>query len=304
MNRSNFITGRRTRTRRRNSLSYEDSPYSSDSGRSSPANSLHAAESPPSSPRGRFEESYNNHGTACLLAQSLCQNLQDLSLDNSEHSEAGSEWDLTEDAPFPPPATARTGRIQLRETPSAPCVFDDRSVILVEEDAEGEEYREWANQPFDFTIPFGPRIQWEYTYEDLHPHITQALNFTQNLPGMDRLAIVRDDLTARAQVVRANAASSYNDIAGRATHAARRTHELATLSGQVSAYLAGEAWMAGQGAAFRLRERWCPGMTMPLLRVPPLRWDMLETTREIVREGMASMPPHHSIVRRGRGRGI
>ncbi|KAM5354460.1 hypothetical protein ACJ41O_001109 [Fusarium nematophilum] len=244
--------------------------------------------------------------------------LDDVSLSDDERSGEDSDWDALlagdsdqeegeeeEETPGLLPAAVSRARgflHRLSRSTASPLVFDDVDMVVVEEDEEGDDYRDWSDQPWSFEVPFGPLFHEDYSFQALHPRTAHALSVAQNLPSVQRLAETGRSLSATAHAAGTSVVRTYDDVAGRATHAARRTREMVVVSGQVTGYLAGEAWTAGQDAAARLQES-LPGLRVPLpeLRVP-LPEGMLGTIGEFVREGIQALPPAEAIVRpRGRG---
>ncbi|KAF4976955.1 hypothetical protein FZEAL_6448 [Fusarium zealandicum] len=239
-------------------------------------------------------EGVDNYGGSSQDAEPLFRDMEDVSLSSDESSGEDSDWEFpsTEDAVLEDadssPAQASTTQGTAPDS-RASCVFDDSSMVVVEEDVD-----EWNNPPFDFSVPFGPRVQWNYSFEDLHPHASRALNLAHSLPGMQHLASVRDTLSTRAQYAQTSIVRTYGDVAEQVSHTAARTFEVVAVSAQVGGYLAGEAWTVGRNAAFNLQESW-PEYSRRL------NDGYLGRIGAFVREGMQALPPHDSIVRpRGR----
>ncbi|KAM0433321.1 hypothetical protein ACHAPT_004197 [Fusarium lateritium] len=191
-------------------------------------------------------------------------------------------------------------------------VFDDEDMISLDgeaEEEEGEGHPERRDPSWDFNIPFGPRVQTDYTFEQLYPRTAVVLDFAETLPGMQRLNMARDVVSDWVPAIQNNVVRAYNDAAPRAIYTAQRAQEAIVVSGQVGSYLAGEAWTAGQNAAHWMRESWqAVQPAVEMMRQGGAMRVLMEgeVVRMVLQDaamaGLASIPPYDLILRSSGGR--
>ncbi|RMJ15741.1 hypothetical protein CDV36_004601 [Fusarium kuroshium] len=254
--------------------------------------------------------------------------MQDVALDDDDDEDDGldEDWDMVLDhlevegsEAWYPRLTA-TNRITRylwsrdddddEDRRPEPLVFDDHGMVNVDEEEEDEDDRpHWRDPAWDYAIPFGPRVQYDYTFEQLYPRTARVLEFAQTIPGMRRLAVARDVVSAWAPTVQDNIVRTYNEMAPRALSTAQRTQEVLVASAQVGGHLATEAWAAGQNAAQMIQDTWevaqpvvrmlRDGRAMRLLVEGDVFMMLLQ---DAAIAGLAAVPPYDLILRPGGGR--
>lgn len=261
----------------------------------------------------------------------LDQSMQDVALDD-EVDEEPDDWDMvldylaveeSEDWYPRPTAMSRVRRylwprdedededeVQHHHRRPEPLVFDDEGLATIDEEDEEEDDRpDWRDPAWDYNIPFGPRVQYDYTFEQLYPRTARALDFAQSLPGMHRLAVARDVVAAWAPTIQNNIVRTYNGMAPRAVFTAQRTQEVLTMSAQVGSQLAVEVWSAGQNAAQMVQETW--EVAQPTLRMLRegramrllIEGDvMMMLLQDAAMTALSAIPPYDLILRSGDGR--
>lgn len=321
-------------TNRRGRRNTVDNPILSDSEMFAPSLPQGTQEGGISRLRRWTEEHRENNSILTNNIEPLGQSMQDVALDDDEEEEEpDDDWDMVLDDPtvegsgdwYPrPTAMSRVTRyLWSRDEEDAevgyedrhhnhqpgPLVFDDEDMVGIDEDEDEDDRPDWRDPAWDYNIPFGPRVQYDYTFEQLYPRTAQALDFAQALPGMRRLAVARDVVAAWAPTVQNNIARTYNTLAPRAVYTAQRTQEVLTLSAQVGSHLAGEAWAAGQNAAQMIQETWeaaqptvrmlREGRAMRLLMEGDV---MMMLLQDAAVAGLSAVPPYDLILRSSGGR--
>ncbi|RSL69753.1 hypothetical protein CEP54_002227 [Fusarium duplospermum] len=171
-------------------------------------------------------------------------------------------------------------------------VFDDHGMVNIDEEDEEEDDRpDWRDPAWDYNIPFGPRVQYDYTFEQLYPRTARVLDFAQTIPGMRRLVMARDVVSAWAPTVQDNIVRTYSEMAPRALSTAQRTQEVLVASAQAGSHLATEAWAAGQNAVQVIQDTW--EVAQPVVR-------MLRDGRAM--RLIVAVPPYDLILRSNGGR--
>lgn len=260
----------------------------------------------------------------------LGQGMEDVALDDGEEDEElDDEWDMMLDSllaeeceAWDPRPTAMSWvsnylwsidegehRPQQRYCPG-PFVFDDDDMVSIDEEDEEEDDRpEGRNLAWDYNIPFGPRVQYDYTFDQLYPRTAMALDFTQTLPGMRCLAVAREIAASWGPAVQNNIIRTYNDIGPRAVYTAQRTQEALVASAQVGGHLAAEAWTAGQSAAQMIQDTWrAVQPTVQMLRDGRAMRLLIEgdVLRMVLQDaavaGLSAIPPYDLILRSSGGR--
>ncbi|WAO90420.1 Hypothetical protein NCS54_00785000 [Fusarium falciforme] len=277
------------------------------------------------------EEHRENSPVLSRNTEPLDQSMQDVALDDEqENEESDDDWDMVLDYLaveesedwYPRPTTMNRIRRYLWSRDEdededrhhnhrpGPLVFDDDGMVSIDEEDEEEDDRpHWRDPAWDYNIPFGPRVQYDYTFEQLYPRTAMALDFAQTLPGMRRLTAARDVVAAWAPTIQNNIARTYNTMAPRAMFTVQRTQEALVMSAQVGSHLAAEAWMAGQNAAQMIQETWEAAQpTVRMLRdgrVMRLLMEgdvMMMLLQDAAMAGLSAVPPYDLILRSSGGR--
>ncbi|KAL2683165.1 hypothetical protein Neosp_007632 [[Neocosmospora] mangrovei] len=275
------------------------------------------------------EEHRENNPVVPRNIDPLDQSMQDVALDDEEDEEP-DDWDMVLDYLaveesedwYPRPTTMSRVRRYLwprdedededqhHHRRPEPLVFDDEGLATIDEEDEDEDDRpDWRDPAWDYNIPFGPRVQYDYTFEQLYPRTARALDFAQSLPGMRRLAVARDVVAAWAPTVQNNIVRTYKGMAPRTMFTAQRTQEVLTMSAQVGSQLAVEAWSAGQNAAQMVQETWEAAQpTLRMLREGRAMRLLIEgdvmmmLLQDAAMAGLSAIPPYDLILRSGGGR--
>lgn len=187
-----------------------------------------------------------------------------------------------------------------------------------EDDEDAADDEEENEILFDWVTYFDRPQQEDYTWEQLHPNAAAALN----LPIVRRAQEIREDFTERAQPYVNTVVETYNDAAVRVEGAARVANELAIVTGQVSSWLAGEAWQRVEALPQVLQTQlpvlqariepllpvvanWDQEVAVnPLRRAANTVWQSLTFVGEGLREGWRAVAPleNHSPLVQGRRR--
>ncbi|UPL03214.1 hypothetical protein LCI18_014148 [Fusarium solani-melongenae] len=318
----------KNRRSRRNTV---DNPIMTDSELFAPSLPQESQEGRISRLRRWTEEHRESNPILTSNIEPLGQSMQDVALDDDDgDEEPDDDWDMVLDCLavegsedwYPRPAAINriTRYLWSRDEDEdedqhhnhrpGPLIFDDEGMVSIDEEDEEEDDRpHWRDPAWDYNIPFGPRVQYDYTFDQLYPRTAMALDFAQALPGMRRLAVARDVVAAWAPTVQNNIARTYNTMAPRAVYTAQRTQEALAVSAQVGSHLAAEAWTAGQNAAQMMQETWeaaqpamrtlRDGRAMRLLIEGDV---MLMLLQDAAMAGLSAVPPYDLILRSSGGR--
>ncbi|KAJ4322390.1 hypothetical protein N0V84_004861 [Fusarium piperis] len=321
-------TPRTNRHGRRNTV---DNPFLADSMLFAPSLSQDSQETGTSRLRRWTEEHHASNRALPRNLEPLGQGMEDVALDDDEaDDEADGDWDMVLDdlAVEAPEARSQGSSTVARirgylwpidevededrpqgQSDQGPLVFDDDDMVSLDGEDEEEDRPDRRDPAWDYNVPFGPRVQYDYTFEQLYPRTATVLDFAQTLPGMQRLTVARDVVAAWTPAVQNTIVRTYNDVAPRAVYTARRTQEALVLSAQVGSHFAAEAWRAGQNAAQRVQESWRAaqpaarmlrdGRLMRLL----VEGDVVRTVlQDAAMAGISAIPPYDLILRPNGGR--